>query len=481
MKNSLLISILAVFLTVNSYAQSNEIMTVEYTVHNPSGPGACDGAFVIDTIINGTPPYFYYYNTVAAPEWFTVNSTSIFNLCALYSVFEIYDADCNHVMIGFQPETVSGTQFGISYGLTFNNETSEGNCDGSVELSVSPPSTLFNFSVKSIFGSTYFNGNHVANPTVYPNICLNDSTGIRVESQSAFGNELYYAYNDLRIDSFGQFCNGFFIDKSLTPSSDTLACDGAVNITVIGGVPPFTYQYSNGATTEDLVNLCPGYYQLQVIDSYINGKSTEFVISDSANMYQMSVSSLPSDTLFNNPYENCDFNYSLPVDSVYLDSVYETTPNNFVAEFIVVQDTAEFLMIESFEMDSISNIMISYSFYCENRVMNGVYTVLAWLPLVDIIALNASSQPIRPIDISAKIYPNPVDDILTASFKLEKQSEVILSITDITGKLVSSKSLRANAGNNSIQMNVNGLSNGIYLVNYSVNGQKIQSLKIIKE
>ncbi len=42
--------------------------------------------------------------------------------------------------------------------------------------------------------------------------------------------------------------------------------EGEVNISVEGGVPPYRYKWNTGATTQDLVNLKSGTYQVEVID-----------------------------------------------------------------------------------------------------------------------------------------------------------------------------------------------------------------------
>ncbi|MBN2762208.1 MAG: SprB repeat-containing protein, partial [Bacteroidales bacterium] len=43
---------------------------------------------------------------------------------------------------------------------------------------------------------------------------------------------------------------------------------GAVDIMVSGGVPPYTYQWSNGATTQDIAGLSAGIYKVKVVDAH---------------------------------------------------------------------------------------------------------------------------------------------------------------------------------------------------------------------
>jgi RHS repeat-associated protein len=53
----------------------------------------------------------------------------------------------------------------------------------------------------------------------------------------------------------------------MTPSTSSISADGALNITVLNGMAPYTYLWSNGATTKDLYNKLPGIYTLIVTDS----------------------------------------------------------------------------------------------------------------------------------------------------------------------------------------------------------------------
>lgn len=45
------------------------------------------------------------------------------------------------------------------------------------------------------------------------------------------------------------------------------AATGSISVTVVGGTPPYTYQWSNGATTADIYGLSPGVYDLTVTDA----------------------------------------------------------------------------------------------------------------------------------------------------------------------------------------------------------------------
>ncbi len=56
---------------------------------------------------------------------------------------------------------------------------------------------------------------------------------------------------------------------NVTIQASDYACeaDGEIDLTVSGGVPPFNYQWSNGANTEDLTNLLAGTYEVIVTDA----------------------------------------------------------------------------------------------------------------------------------------------------------------------------------------------------------------------
>ncbi len=55
----------------------------------------------------------------------------------------------------------------------------------------------------------------------------------------------------------------------LNPTQPTCnLCDGIISTTIIGGTGPYTYTWSNGASTSSINNLCTGNYQVSVTDNF---------------------------------------------------------------------------------------------------------------------------------------------------------------------------------------------------------------------
>lgn len=71
-------------------------------------------------------------------------------------------------------------------------------------------------------------------------------------------NGHHYVFSNIEVDSN-------YIAAIVTPSDCTIPT-GAIDVTVAGGFPPYTYSWNNGATTQDLVNIPDGPYILEVTD-----------------------------------------------------------------------------------------------------------------------------------------------------------------------------------------------------------------------
>ena len=60
-----------------------------------------------------------------------------------------------------------------------------------------------------------------------------------------------------------------FISEQNVTNSSCNGCTGTVDIDVAGGTPPYTFQWADGSTTEDLSNVCAGIYVVTIVD--VNG------------------------------------------------------------------------------------------------------------------------------------------------------------------------------------------------------------------
>jgi len=68
------------------------------------------------------------------------------------------------------------------------------------------------------------------------------------------------------------------ITGTVTNVSCTGSGDGSITTTVTGGVPPFTYSWSNGATTKNISGLYAGGYTVTVTDSHLCTQAKSFTV-----------------------------------------------------------------------------------------------------------------------------------------------------------------------------------------------------------
>ncbi len=160
-----------------------------------------------------------------------------------------------------------------SYSVTV---TDANGCTGTKSFFVSQPAFL-SLSNYSVVNSTcgFANGSAQVNPaggvSPYSYLWSNGSVINQITNVAAA------IYSVIVTDSNGCIrTRNFFIQNTngpvLTLSNQTnVSCygnaNGALDILISGGVSPFSYQWSNGAVTQDLSNISSGSYSVTVTDS----------------------------------------------------------------------------------------------------------------------------------------------------------------------------------------------------------------------
>jgi len=93
-----------------------------------------------------------------------------------------------------------------------------------------------------------------------------------------------------------------------------------------------------------------------------------------------------------------------------------------------------------------------------------------------ILSVNENSLQVA----DAVIYPNPTSSTSTVEFNLVNASEATISITDLSGKIVSEVNLgQLNAGANATEINTSSFNAGVYYVTIASNGSLVTK-KLIK-
>ncbi|MFM2306829.1 MAG: hypothetical protein RLZZ367_1498, partial [Bacteroidota bacterium] len=201
--------------------------------------GGNDGA-VNTTVTGGVLPYVFAWSNSA-------NTEDLSNITAGTYTLTVTDANgCSATgsYVITQPTAITSS-------ITATNVTCHGANNGSVNLTVNggTPGYTFGWSnfqitedLSNLGGGVYY-------------VVITDSKGC-THRDSAIVNEPAQ----------------LVLSAQVTQVSCNNSANGAVDLTVIGGATPYTYNWNTGATTQDLSNLSGGNYCVTVTDN--NGCTT---------------------------------------------------------------------------------------------------------------------------------------------------------------------------------------------------------------
>ncbi len=311
----------AYILTITDNLGCSDVFTI--LINNVNGPnlsmfadsvtcfGSCDGlAWVV--VNAGTPPYTFQWDD---PALQTNDSTTTPTLCAgLYSVVVQDSFGCITVDTVTVPEPQE-----ILANITFTNPSCNGVCDGTVTANptggVPPYVILWNngttnlcvgthiVTITDAKGCSIIDSVTLTDPTPIsitisstPPSCNGDCDGTAIANGSGGTAPYTYSWNTVPVSNnslVGGLCAGTYIvtvtdnngcidtasvqvidppvlSTVSTPTSPTCnnLCDGSITTAPAGGVPPYTYIWSNGDTTQTTSStLCPGVYYVIIVDA----------------------------------------------------------------------------------------------------------------------------------------------------------------------------------------------------------------------
>ena len=212
------------------------VFSVSYIITDLNCGGDSSGAIDL-TVSGGTTPYAFTWNSGATTE-------DITNIAGGTYTVTVSDNDTNSYIDTFVVNEPSA----ISLTSAITPPTNGATNDGAINITVTGGSAPYTYAWSNSAITEDISGLSIGNYTV----TVTDTTGCTL------------------IESF-------FVDTipalgAIVQSRDVTCINsnnGAIDLTVIGGVTPFTYTWSNGATTEDIYGLVAGVYTVTVTDNLL--------------------------------------------------------------------------------------------------------------------------------------------------------------------------------------------------------------------
>lgn len=261
---------------------------------------------------------------------------------------------------------------------------------------------------------------------------------------------LYYMSDhlpvELKVDITYPTSNGL----ALVPSQENVSCsggnDGEATITPNLGQPPYSYQWganANHQTTATATGLSEGTYCVTVTD-------------DLGEVDNYCVNITEPDPILHNKFVNHDLNDNCS-GKIQLIAAGGVAPYNFVWNDFPSNNTAvaDNLCAGTYEVSIVDDNS------CE-------------LPLSIEIEGTVGLESQNDFIHSVRLYPNPVEKVLTIKTEKEIQS---IKVMAITGREVKVDALQINT--KQYELNMSKVSTGTYMVKYKIEGVWMSSRVVV--
>jgi hypothetical protein len=189
---------------------------------------------------------------------------------------------------------------------------------------------------------------------------------------------------------------------------------------------------------------------------------------------------IPSNLL---PVEWLYFNATAMGDVNKLNWATAKEENSTIFEIQRSKDAVNFEKIGELAASGNSSELRTYEFSDANPIIGQNYYRLKLIAndgtsdFSEIVVLESKSK-----DNGFSFYPNPVFDELLYSFSSDKAEDIKIEITDMLGRVLTSKICQSVAGSNNIKLDLSALIPGSYNVkSISVNSGIVHSTVIVKK
>jgi hypothetical protein len=440
------------------------------------------------TVTGGVSPYDFAWSNGS-------NTEDLENIAGGSYLVTVSDASGCATVIG--PIEINEPD-ALSVDVSIIDVICHGDSNGSIDLTVSGGVMPYSFAwsngattedVTGISGGTY-------------EVSISDGNGCSTGISSIIVSEPNAINADASIQDVG--CQG--------------ESTGSIDLTVSGGVGPYSFAWSNGATTEDLTDLPAGSYEATVT----GGKGCEFVIgpllvdepdaltldigntlvnpvscfgdADGTIDITMAGGTLPYTFAWSNGNTTEDLidaskgDYFVTVTDangcVFVSStpLSVTEPDEMIVDGVIAEESAPGAMDGSVSI-TVSGGTAPYTYEWSNGATNaeiqnlesgdftvtitdanGCSAVSTWS-----VQLSVSIENVEGL-IRLSLYPNPSVDLVTLDMSLKNAMQVKLDLIDLSGKVISSFPMES-VSEKQFKWSMADSPAGVYLARCSIDGQ----------
>lgn len=396
-------------ITIDSLSGAAPPLIVTVNVTNEVCFGDGNGAIDL-SIVGGMPPYTYVWNIGDTTQDLT-------NITAGTYFVTVSDNDTatviDSIVVGGNPEIiVTGTMTPPTSGTA---------TDGALDISVSGGTSPYSF-----FWSNAMTTEDIMNLSIGSyTVTVTDSLGCTASETFA-------------VDTIPAL--------SLVSLSSDVTCletnNGAIDLTIIGGLAPFTISWSNGASTEDITGLAAGNYTVTVTDSFGQVE----ILTDSVGSNPSFPNPTVGPVIGSSSVQSWNsYTYTVPLSN--------GSAFNWTVDGGLINNTASNAASVQWNAGPDGTI------YITETDANGCigYDSLA----VTIIFLGVNETH----ENTVQVYPNPSNGQLTINLP-EAFSTAKLSVVSLSGVLVHQQRIE---GLNSF-VSLDGVSKGTYIMQFENEG-----------
>jgi hypothetical protein len=421
---------------------------------------------------------------------------------------------------------------GLTAGTYVPTCTDANGCSATASITVNQPDAIAE-TVQVTDVSCYGLTNGAVDVTItggttpYTSIWTNGAT---TEDLSALDGGIY---QDTVTDAHGCVYVGM-MDTVNVPDSIMIMVDGVTNIscagdssggimiTVTGGIAPYTYVWSNNATSEDLANLATGTYTATVTDynaCVVNGSgitliepaaitlTVDSIVDEKCNgntnggvYISVAGGSTPYTYLWSNSATTQDISgvaagsYSVGITDAngctFTSSASSVTEPNALTATSSVTNEIQGGAKGAIDV-TVTGGIPTYVYHWNNNATTqdlgnlsaGIYSCTitdangCTFIIADTVDLINGITDIKGVS-SLAMYPNPSKDVVTISAALTEANDISVDVYTINGQLVNTYN-RQNVLNANIEMNFANQAEGVYVAKITIAGNSITKRIVI--